>query len=182
MTVTPKIRWSLAEAQDVASELVAHLGPVCDRLQVAGSIRRRVEQVGDIELLCVPRISRSWSGGDMLERRLADDLYDRLLQKRLGKGGRTTYGPKNKLLVHVPSSIPVDIFTTDARNWGMAMVVRTGSADFNIQLMIRFRQLGMAGHAYGGVTAVGGQEIDCPDEETVFRLAGWTWIPPEERR
>ena len=48
-------------------------------------------------------------------------------------------------------------------------------------LMARFLELGMKGHAYGGVTDSQGNEVDCPDEATVFRLLGWPWIPPEER-
>ena len=26
-----------------------------------------------------------------------------------------------------------------------------------------------------------GNEIECPDEEMVFRLLGWSWMPPERR-
>ena len=48
-------------------------------------------------------------------------------------------------------------------------------------MMARFRELGMRGHAYGGVTDQDGNEIECPDEETVFRLLGWSWMPPERR-
>ena len=76
-----------------------------------------------------------------------------------------------------------------AKNWGMAMVVRTGPADFNIRLMATFRQNGMRGHAYGGVTKLGphGQEgsgrveVDCPDERTVFDLLDWPYREPWER-
>lgn len=56
----------------------------------------------------------------------------------------------------------------------------SGPAAFNVRLMSRFRQMGMRGHAYGGVTK-DGQEIVCPTEEDVFRLAGWMYVPPEKR-
>ena len=49
------------------------------------------------------------------------------------------------------------------------------------RMMARFLELGMKGHAYGGVTDSQGNEVDCPDEATVFRLLGWPWIPPEQR-
>jgi len=48
--------------------------------------------------------------------------------------------------------------------------------------MSRFRELGMQGHAYGGISAADGKEISCPDEETVFQYLGWRYVPPEERR
>ena len=54
--------------------------------------------------------------------------------------------------------IPVDIFTSTAENWGMAMAVRTGHADFNKAVMSRFLELGMAGHASGGMTGKDGQD------------------------
>ena len=60
-------------------------------------------------------------------------------------------------------------------------MVRTGPKDFNVRMMARFRELGMRGPAYGGVTDQEGNEIECPDEETVFRLLGWSWMPPERR-
>ena len=81
----------------------------------------------------------------------------------------------------MPSGIPVDVFSSSTNNWGMSLVVRTGSKDFNVRMMARFRELGMRGHAYGGVTDQEGNEIECPDEETVFRLLGWSWMPPERR-
>ena len=62
----------------------------------------------------------------------------------------------------------------------MTLVVRTGPVERNVRMMTRFKQLNMTGHAYAGVTK-DGQEIPCPDEETVFRLVGWPWVTPERR-
>ena len=101
--------------------------------------------------------------------------------KRADKSGRYSYGEQNKLLVHVPSGVPVDVFSSSIKNWGMSLMVRTGPKEFNVRMMSRFRELGMRGHAYGGVTDQGGTEIECPDEETVFRLLSWPWMPPERR-
>ena len=64
----------------------------------------------------------------------------------------------------------------------MSLVVRTGPKDFNVRMMSRFRELEMRGHAYGGVTDRNGNDVECPDEATVFGLLGWPWIPPEERQ
>ena len=63
----------------------------------------------------------------------------------------------------------------------MAMVVRTGPADFCRVMMSRFIDLGMAGHAYGGVTGRDGQTLGCPTEERVFELLGWEWQEPQVR-
>ena len=88
-----------------------------------------------------------------------------------------TIGPLNKLLVHPATAIGVDIFATSARNRDMAMVVRTGPVGFNVRMMSRFRDLGVAGHAYGGVTR-GTEELQCPTEESVFELLEWGYLEP----
>ena len=181
-------RWSLHEAEQVADELGRLLAPYCERIAVAGSIRRKQPQVKDIELLCISKVA---SSTDMFGRMAADHygldailnvlFGEGMLRKRPNRDGRYTYGPQNKYLVDVPSGIPVDVFSTTVENWGMSLVVRTGPKDFNIRMMARFRELEMRGHAYGGVTDQEGNEIECRDEETVFHLLGWPWVSPERR-
>ena len=182
-------RYGLASAKEVADQLVRLLAPHCERIAVAGSIRRRRPDVKDIELLCASKVTstadlfgRAVTNWYFLNNKLDALVADgSVLKKRANKSGRYSYGEHNKLLVHVPSGIPVDVFSSSTNNWGMSLVVRTGSKDFNVRMMARFRELGMRGHAYGGVTDQEGNEIECPDEETVFRLLGWSWMPPERR-
>ena len=138
--------------------------------------------MGDIEVVAIPKVeveqrpcseSRS-EEHDLLHEHVAVPGQRRRLRQAPQQDPRarpSTFGPSNKLLIDTASGIPVDLFTARAPNWGMAMVVRTGPADFNIRLMSTFRQNGMRGHAYGGVTKLGphGQEgsgrveVDCPD-------------------
>ena len=179
----------LSVARSVGEDLVRLLVPFCERIEIAGSIRRQRPQVKDIELLCVSRVRSTQDlFGDLATNSYELDLkLDALvvdgsvLKKRPNKANYYNYGKQNKLLVHVETGIPVDVVSTDAKNWGMALVVRTGSREFNIRVMQRFKELGMRGHAYGGVTDQEGSDLDCLDEETVFRLLGWPWIRPEER-
>lgn len=176
-------RWPLADGERVAYELTALLSPACERIAIAGSIRRRKPDVGDIELLCAPKSVRPADilfGADQLDIEVRRLIGRGVLAYRPNVKGTVTYGPLNKLLLHVPSGIPLDIFSTDLANWGMALVVRTGSADFNKRMMTRFLQQGMKGHAYGGITTPNG-EVECPDEETVFQCLGWEFIPPGAR-
>ncbi len=53
--MSTSVRRPLAEGEAIASALVADLEPYCARIQVAGSIRRRKEMVGDIEIVAIPR-------------------------------------------------------------------------------------------------------------------------------
>ena len=188
--IVEKRRWPLEVAESVAESLMEHLSSYCQEILVAGSIRRRKADVGDIELLCISKVTSSQDmfGGLATNLYALDDALEDmtrdgdLLRKRLNKVGHPTFGPSNKLLIHVPTGIPVDVFSASEKNWGMGLVVRTGPREFNVRMMARFKELGMRGHAYGGVTDRDGSELECPDETTVFRLLGWSWIPPEERR
>ena len=49
-----KTKRPLADAERIAAAIVADLAPFCARIQVAGSVRRRKEAVGDIELVAIP--------------------------------------------------------------------------------------------------------------------------------
>lgn len=183
------VRYPYYQAINVANELLAMLEPACEKIMVAGSLRRKKDDVGDIELLCIPRAANSADilfGDDQLDIKVRRLMRTGLLALRFSVKETTTYGPKNKLLIHLPSGIPLDLFSADAENWGMALLVRTGSRDFNVKVMFRLKALGMAGHAYpkpgqGGITSHSGEEIMCPDEETVFRNLGWPYILPEAR-
>lgn len=179
-----KQRYPYDVALKVAEELKEILTPACELNTpvIAGSLRRKRQDIGDIELLCIPKVDiEQVFMVDRLDATLTSLMMTGLLDYRLNKLGRKTYGPQNKLMVHLPSGIGVDVFSTEERYFGMALIVRTGSLEFNKDIMTRFQEMKMQGHAYGGVTDRYGEDRDCPDEDTVFRFLGWQWIPPEKR-
>ncbi len=175
MTTTPDTRYPLALASSVAKEVADLLRPGCTHIEVAGSIRRLRPDIGDCELLVIPA---PWG---VFEYFLSSAMDRGILTKRLNKKGQETFGRLNKLMLHVPSGIGIDLFSTPPENWGMAMMVRTGPAEFNIKFMARLKVLGKAGHAYGGITLADGTELACPTEGMVFQELGWAFIPPEAR-
>jgi DNA polymerase/3'-5' exonuclease PolX len=46
----------LLAATTLAAKLVAQLAPYCERIEVAGSVRRQKDIVGDIELVAIPKL------------------------------------------------------------------------------------------------------------------------------
>ena len=50
-------RYGLASAKEVTDQLVRLLAPHCERIAVAGSIRRKRPDVKDIELLCASKVT-----------------------------------------------------------------------------------------------------------------------------
>ena len=182
-----KRRFPFDLADLVGKSLTGQLSPACERIELAGSIRRRRQDVGDIEILCIPKVAgldlfgQPVEGDNELDRLCLELLDKGTFQFRLNSSGVKMYGPLNKYVVHAATGIPVDVFSTTPEQWGMAMVVRTGPADFCRAIMSRFQQLGLQGHAYGGVSTAGGQLIECPTEEKVFELLQWDFLPPKIR-
>lgn len=192
-----KPQFSLQLGKRIGAELVNNLMEYTDRIKVAGSVRRNRDTVGDVELLCIPKRgdppldmfqSPVGPARDLLTERIEYLIGEGYLAKRPSKVGVFTFGGMNKLMIHVQSGVPVDIFSTDTINWGMALVVRTGPKDFNIRMMNRFKAIGMNGHAYGGVSIKrtdgrpGSETVNCPDEKTVFDLLQWVYQEPEVRK
>ena len=185
--MTIKKKFPLALAEVTGKSLIQMMGDTCERIEMAGSVRRQAFEVGDIELLCISRAGPVDMFGEPiilespLDLRCTYLINQGILAPRPNKIGAVTIGPLNKLLVHPATGIGVDVFTTTAENWGMAMVVRTGPAGFNVRVMSRFIELGMAGHAYGGVTR-GNEDLQCPTEERVFELLEWEYLDPWQRK
>jgi DNA polymerase/3'-5' exonuclease PolX len=168
----------LTKAREIADDLKRRLEPVCERVEVAGSIRRQKPNPKDIELLVIPKYNGL---ADMLDREIQTLMLKGILDCRLNKRGHRVYGPKNKLMLHIPSGMAVDLFSSTESNWGMALFVRTGPKEWNIRAMSRLHELRMSGHAYGGISNSAGSEFNCPDEETIFRYLQWAYVPPERR-
>ena len=167
----------LEKAKAIAEKIKAVLESSCEKVEVAGSIRRQKPEVGDIELLCIPKYI---AGVDMLDAKIQTMIHFDMLGYRLNKLGRKVYGPKNKLLVH-PSGIGVDVFSTDEDRWPVALVVRTGGEKTNKRIATAALRKGYRFHAYGLGFSTPRGEIICRSEREVFEAVNLPYKEPWER-
>ena len=187
--MSEKKRWPRDEGMKVALQLQWDLFKFCHKIEIAGSLRRGRPDVGDIELLYVPRTDYRLKPGEMFEQEqysMADDLIDSWLKtgivtKRLSVIGVATWGKENKLAVHMASGIPVDFFSTDESRWWTALVIRTGSAQTNIRLTTGAQRLGRHLHAYGSGVSEHGTLYPAKSEKDVFDLCGIPYLEPKNR-
>ena len=185
----PKKRWPRDQAIAVARELCQHLTPVCERIIVAGSLRRGKSTVGDVEILFIPRTAIRtidlFSSGpvSMADEEIQRMLDAGILTKRIGSNGHTAWGDKNKLAVH-RSGIPVDLFASTWENWWNYLVCRTGPAESNIRIANAALALGYRWNPYGpGYTRLADGEVILMDsEEAVFRFVGLPFNEPTDRQ
>lgn len=183
-----KQRWKAELAIPIAQDLCRQLSPFCERIAIAGSLRRRRPEAGDIEILYVPKIgekpdglfgSKSYSMADAeIERMLAEGM----IAKRPNVNGSFTWGEKNKFAIDCATGIPIDFFSTPLENWWVYLVVRTGGKDTNLRLTTGAQKLGKSLNAYGcGVTNADGSVTPATSEEHVFDLCGVPYLKPWER-
>ena len=193
------------EVAPIAKRFVALIEPFCDRLVVAGSLRRRLPFCGDIEVVAIPKVVSVETKtpelfGDRIEVTEVDSLHERLtelladgtVQKRmLGEDGTTTrWGPRTKYLLF--EDRPIDLFATTADLWGWTLVIRTGPAEFSRQIVqprglkTKDRRAGLLSPHLtvdGGLhSRMSGQLIPTPEESDVFRVLGIDYREPWERR
>lgn len=168
----------LERAKAIAEELKWRLEPACERVEIAGSIRRQKPHPNDIELLCIPKFVGSV---DQLDREIGALMIQGILGFRLNKLGSRVYGPKNKLLVHLPSGIGVDIFSTTEECWPVALAIRTGPKESNVAIATAAQRKGWRLRAYGSGFDTPNGPIHCQSEREVFELVGLPYQEPWER-
>jgi len=168
----------LHQAELLANNILRILEPTCQKVTIAGSIRRQKPDVGDIEILAIPKYV---GGVDMLDAKIQTMIHFDMLGYRLNKLGSRVYGPKNKLLVHLPSGIGVDIFSTDFECWPVALVVRTGGKVTNQRISMAAIKKGFRFHAYGRGFSTPRGEIVCRSEREVFEAVNLPYLEPWQR-
>lgn len=187
-----KDRIDLAAAQAVAEEVRKLLSPACQRIEIAGSIRRRSPTVGDIELLAEPTTTTVPIDlfGELAE---TVDHLDTLAHKflangtfryRTDKNSRTAVGPRYKRLVC--NGIGLDLFSClPPAQWGLLLAIRTGPGEFSHQLVTPRHMGGLLPDGWNvrdGQLWHGFESVPVPDEETLFDILGMDYITPADRR
>lgn len=176
----------LADAARHAAALVERLSPACDRIEVAGSIRRRKPEVGDIEVVAIPTPDRDLFGDPAGS--LLDPLLDRLARE--GVLSPTRGGHYFKQFLVPAAGCKLDLFLCNRDTWGMVFTIRTGSASFSHRLVTQrdrrtsdgqFGLMPVDCRAYNARVWRGTTVLETPEEADVFRVLGLDWIPPEDR-
>lgn len=169
-------RLSLSEALKLTVDIFEILRPLCDRVCVAGSVRREKSDVGDIEYVCVPKITHDLFGevrtSSWIKARMSEH-YDFLV------GGEA-------LQKYDLGPLHLELYITTPEKWGMIYTIRTGSAEFTHRLVTSKKYGGLMPsylHCVDGRIARidNGELLDTPEEKDVFKVLGIPWIEPKLR-
>ena len=162
---TEERRILLSEAQEIADALVAYLrdGGEVERIEVAGSYRRRKETIGDLDILV---IAESDSG--IMERFVSYDGVQEVI----------SHGDTRSSVV-LRGGTQVDLRLLDAGSYGSALMYFTGSKEHNVALRSIAQNKGYKVSEYGIYRDE--ERVAGATEEDVFGALGMAWVPPEIR-
>jgi DNA polymerase (family 10) len=163
-------RFLLSEADVLVKPLVQYLEaiPGVERVEVAGSFRRRRETVGDIDILIL----------------CAENDPGVVSRARSYPGAvRTEAAGAKKGRIHLRSGLPVDLRVIPPESYGAALHYFSGSKEHNVGVRTRGVRRGLRINEYG-VFREGeegrdsGERLGGEREEDVFEAIALPWIPP----
>jgi DNA polymerase/3'-5' exonuclease PolX len=176
------IRMSYVFARGLAFRMLELLCSDCERIEIAGSLRRKKETVGDIEIVLIPKPESDLFGGEIYGagRIEAALIRDGFVLAKNGNHFKQAHLPA----IASKETVNFDIFLTTPECWGVIFTIRTGSADFSRRLVTPRQQGGLLpshlkvreGRIWNGDTA-----LDTPEEADVFKAIGLEWIEPSKR-
>ncbi|MBA7709038.1 DNA polymerase/3'-5' exonuclease PolX [subsurface metagenome] len=153
---------ALERAEKIAAAVVKRLSPYCQRIEVAGSVRRRVEWVNDIDFVLIP--SDPWN-----------------LHHEIKGMGQVRMSGKKIMRVMV-GEVQVDVYVASEETWATLLLIRTGSAENNIRLCSIAKKMGWHLAASGdGLFNEKGERIAGDTEFSIFNTLGLPYQRPEER-
>lgn len=198
----------LALARSMAWSLVERLAPSCDRIEIAGSIRRDKPDVKDIELVVKPKfveapmpeqasfLNTAGPGRiNAVDEAVRGWLDWGFATPRLDRNGHAAIGSSYKRLLVKGTDgdwYALDLFSViPPAQWGLIFLIRTGSGvgpsgsardGFGPAMLGRWKQVSGGGFSKDGCLRLpDGKMVFTLEEEDVFRVCHVVWVPPEER-
>ncbi|HSG49891.1 MAG TPA: DNA polymerase/3'-5' exonuclease PolX, partial [Longimicrobiales bacterium] len=172
-------RFHRADAEQLIAGLLKHMekAPGVDRLEVAGSFRRRKETVGDVDLL---------ASCDADGKAVVDHFAAFPGAVRVEAAGET----KGNLIL--PSGLSVDLRVIPGESYGAALHYFTGSKEHNVRIRTMAVRKGLKVSEWGvfkaprgadpeAMAKEEGERLGGATEEEVYEAVGLPWMEPEIR-
>ena len=163
----------LNQSVKLAEKIKAELAPFCERIEIAGSIRRRRPFVNDIDLVVLP---------------FADQVN--ALRARVHERTSPVKDGPVEIVVRLINGFQLDLwiaerpkkdlFSETQTNFGSILLCRTGSVQHNIYLGSVAEKLGRRWNPHHGVFE-SGRCLASATEEEIFKALGLEFVPPEDR-
>ena len=155
-------------ALNIANDVVDRLKPHCERIEIAGSVRRKKPiNIHDIEIVAIPKPYEV-------------DLFASGIALVIPKWEKVKGELPCKYTQRIhESGAKLDIFFATPENWGFMFAVRTGNASFSKHLGKMWVKYGYKG--VEGNLMRSGKKIAVREEVELFKMLGLKYVEPEER-
>jgi DNA polymerase (family 10) len=161
------IRFLLGDILPVAETIKKRLSavPGTQVISLAGSIRRRKETIGDVDII---------AASDTPEKMISEFCLLPEIDHILGKG-------PTKSSIVLTSGVQVDLRVVDKDQYWAALVYFTGSKAHNIALRRRALDRNQKLNEYGITSLADGKMLAAETEQDLYRLLDLPYIEPELR-
>jgi DNA polymerase (family X) len=163
-------RMALMDAQRLGNGILEEILkiPGVIKATLAGSLRRKKETVGDIDIIVTA------------ERKKWKSIITRFVQ--LPQVGRVHASGETRASVLLKENyMQVDLRIVHEDEYGAALFYFTGSKEHNIKLRQMAKEKGWKLNEYGVFDIKTGNRLAGKTEEEIYRLFGFNFIPPEKR-
>lgn len=160
-------RFRLDDGIEISEALIQYLKSRASvkRISAAGSVRRRKETIGDLDLLLTCEVP---------EQAVEAFVRHPDVREVLARG-------ETKVSVRLRRGLQADLRVLDDESFGAALQYFTGSKEHNVELRSRAKRMNFKISEYGLFRAGSGQRVAGRDEEEIYRILGLDYIPPELR-
>ena len=159
---------NLTDAQKVAEQVKTSIFPCCEKLEIAGSLRRQRSTVHDVDFVITTKTDANWLK--------INETLKRLKAKPLCQGNNVM----KSLVPCEKGYFQVDFYRAQPSTFGVHLLIRTGSAEHNMWLAGYAISKGMRIKYSEGLTKED-KIIAGEDETGVFTALGLICPSPNER-
>ncbi len=162
-------RMLLNDAEKIGNQLIEDIRkiPNVQRAELAGSLRRKKETVGDIDIII---LAKAKARKKMIDQIIKLPPVSNVLVKGITKIS----------FILKPVAVQVDIRIVQDYEFGAAMLYFTGSRQHTIKLRSIAREMGYKLNEYGLFDKVSEKRL-AGSEEEIYRFLNMKFIPPEQR-
>jgi DNA polymerase (family 10) len=166
----------LTQAQRLALTVMSELLPYCEKIEIAGSVRRERNQVNDLDLVLIPK-----NGLDPIIKRMTRSCVP-VTGGKVFDSRNLTYTTKTGVQIDlfIAHGEVVDLVSRTPSNLGAVYLCRTGSMQHNIQLCNLALSKGLKFAPYRGVVK-GNEIIASKTEADIYHALDLPYREPTER-
>ena len=172
-------RFQIRETERLIAGLLEHMqsAPGVARIELAGSLRRRKETIGDVDILA----ELEGDGTPVVDHFVSFSGAQRVV------GAGST---KGSIVLH--SGLQVDLRVIPSRSFGAALQYFSGSKEHNVAVRSRAVRQGLRVNEWGvfrvpeteddePIGKEDGERLAGDTEQCVYEVLGMSWVPPELR-